>query len=76
MAIFVLDACAVIALLRGEAGHEAITEAVRSRRCHIHAVNLCEVYYDCVRVGGEADADGAMRDCRRMQLIVANVITP
>ncbi len=47
----VFDACAVIALLRGEVGAEVVASLLSEprNRCRLHAVNLCEVYYDGIR---------------------------
>ncbi len=53
---YVLDACAVIAWLRGEEGGDVVDLAVQNSRCVIHATNLCEVYYDTLRVQGSQDA--------------------
>ena len=46
--IYILDACAMIAFLRGEAGAEVVAEILRDPgdQCFAHAINLCEVYYD------------------------------
>ena len=54
----VFDACAVIAMLRGEKGAELVVSLLGEpdNRCWIHAVNLCEVYYDSIRRGDTADA--------------------
>jgi PIN domain nuclease of toxin-antitoxin system len=58
----VLDACALIALLRGEAGSEIVAQNLIEGNCFAHAVNLCEVYYDCIRVDGEDKAEALVRD--------------
>jgi len=54
----VFDACAVIAMLRGENGAEVVVSLLEEpkNRCRLHAVNLCEVYYDGLRRGDTADA--------------------
>ena len=54
----VLDACAIIAYLRDEEGADAV-EAIfmDDNDCVVHAINLCEVYDDCVRRDGVARAD-------------------
>ena len=51
MIVYIIDACAVIAFLRGEAGSVIVTRLLAdpNNLCLIHAVNLCEVYYDAVR---------------------------
>lgn len=55
---FVFDACAVIAMLRGETGAELVASllAEPKNRCRLHAVNLCEVFYDGIRRGNTSDA--------------------
>lgn len=49
--IYVLDACAMIALVNGEEGSEVVDEVLtdRANTCYAHALNLCEVYYDVIR---------------------------
>jgi len=58
MATIVLDACAVIAYLRGEPGEEIVAEALAdpSTTCIAHKINLLEVYYDVLRQKGEQEA--------------------
>lgn len=55
----VLDACAVIAFFRDEAGADVVEQYLLSPEhfCLIHAVNLCEVYYDFLKSGGVQEAD-------------------
>ena len=57
--VFVLDACAFIALLEGEPGAEVVEDLLQEtkNRCLIHAVSACEVYYDLYRRGKTKDAD-------------------
>jgi PIN domain nuclease of toxin-antitoxin system len=54
--IYVLDACAIIAFLKGEAGADVVENALldRGSQCMAHAINLCEVYYDFHRAGVRA----------------------
>ena len=51
MMIYIIDACAIIAFLRREAGSIVVAQLLAdpANLCLIHAVNLCEVYYDAVR---------------------------
>jgi PIN domain nuclease of toxin-antitoxin system len=51
----ILDACAVIALVKDEAGAEIVEEYLLGNdyECMIHSVNLCEVYYGFLRSDGE-----------------------
>jgi len=56
--IYLFDSCALIALLQREPGAEVVAEILKDprNRCLIHAVNVCEVYYDLYRRSGEEDA--------------------
>jgi len=60
----VLDACAMIAFLRGEAGAEVVRGILHdpADRCFAHAINLCEVYYHFFRVADVQTARSALRD--------------
>ena len=72
--ICVLDACAMIALLRGEPGDDVVWRYVSdsSASSLAHAINLCEVYYDFWRVGGQAAADSAISDLKALGVIERN----
>ena len=74
--IYVLDACAIIAFLRGEAGADVVEKALLDpdSQCVTHALNLCEVYYDFHRAGGESMADAAIADMRTLGLSERNDI--
>jgi len=60
----VLDACAMIAFLRGENGANVVAQVLRdpADTCFAHSVNLCEVYYDFVRGADERTARAAIND--------------
>ena len=49
--VCVLDACALIALQRGEPGADSVVAELGNTEqvVLLHAVNLCEVYYDALR---------------------------
>ncbi len=65
----VLDACAMIAFLRGEEGAETVTSLLLNENCMAHAVNLCEVYYDCLLRGdNESTARELIADLRSLDL--------
>ena len=51
MKTYILDACAIIAFLAGELGNTVVAQLLAdpNNQCFIHAVNLCEVYYDAIR---------------------------
>ena len=61
---YVLDACALLAFLRGEEGADKIESLLidNNNRCSAHAVNLCEVYFNLVREYGETTARAAMQN--------------
>lgn len=56
--ILVLDAGALIAMVKGEQGGETVDSLLSdpANICMAHAVNLCEVYYDMCRLTDEARA--------------------
>ena len=64
---YLLDACALIAFLNDEEGAEAVSGLLdRAKNKEItlsmSAVNLIEVYYDCIRVVGSDRADLIIRE--------------
>ena len=56
---YVLDSCALIAFIRDEDGADVIEQILRDGTSTVmmHAINVCEVYYDCVRTVGKEQAD-------------------
>ena len=64
----------MIALLRREQGEEIIWSYVGDKNipCQAHSINLCEVYYDFWRVGGEDTATGAITDLKSLGIIERN----
>jgi len=60
----VLDACAMLAYLKGEPGAEVVATLLADPEgaCYAHAVNLCEVYYDFLRQSDERTAREAVSD--------------
>lgn len=68
---FVMDACSIIAYLRGEAGSEVVESILmeEENRCVAHAINLCEVYYDFIRAKDEEIARGAIADLQSVGII-------
>lgn len=69
---FVFDACALIAFLRGEVGSEVVESILISYEnyCLVHAINLCEVYYDFIRAQNEEVALEAVNDLISIGIIV------
>jgi PIN domain nuclease of toxin-antitoxin system len=59
----VIDASALIAFLRDEAGAEAVQNLLGPpQTCYVHALNLCEVYYDFWRASTQEAAESAITD--------------
>jgi uncharacterized protein with PIN domain len=55
----------MIAYLRDEDGSEVVEGRLSGdEECVAHVVNLCEVYYDFVRVDGEKRAQSAVEDLK------------
>lgn len=57
--VFVFDACALIAFLEDEPGAKMVEDLLQepANRCLVHAVSVCEVYYDLYRRGDTEDAE-------------------
>lgn len=68
----VLDACAIIAFLRGEPGAEVVRQCltVEPPRCMVHVINLCEVFYDFLKHSNEDAANLAIETVRSIGVIV------
>jgi PIN domain nuclease of toxin-antitoxin system len=59
----VLDASALISFLRDEPGAEAVENLLSlTQTCYVHALNLCEVYYDFWRASSQETAESAIAD--------------
>jgi predicted nucleic acid-binding protein len=57
--IYVLDSTAMITFLTNEPGAEVIEDILTEPNavCLAHAINLCEIWYQAFRMGGESAAD-------------------
>lgn len=60
----VMDSSALLALLRGELGADAVSELLvaANDRVYLHAINACEVYCDIMREQGRERAAEALSD--------------
>ncbi len=58
MTLYAMDGCAILAFLRGEPGDAVVAGllADESNISRMHAVNMCEVYYDTLRTAAALDA--------------------
>jgi PIN domain nuclease of toxin-antitoxin system len=70
--IAVLDACAIIAFLRDEEGADIIEGLLLdpNNECFVHAINLCEVYYDFLRASDESAASSAINDVNLIGVVI------
>ena len=68
-----LDASAIIAFLSDEHGADVVEQLIvdPANVCYVHAVNLCEVYYDSLRVGGEEAAHESLSTLAGLGLVVS-----
>lgn len=73
----VLDACAIIAYLRDEPGAAVVEEALLNDECFVHALNLCEVYRNCLVRGEPPEtADALLADLSDLGLISREDMDP
>lgn len=72
--IKILDSSAMIAYLRKEKGADVVKQILTDPtvECYAHAINLCEVYYDALRVGGVTEAEKSMQDLFALKVIERN----
>ena len=66
-----LDACAMIAYLRGEPGGTDVDGFLNTPadKCYAHTMNLLEVYYDFIRKHNEPIARQALQDLKAAGII-------
>ena len=66
--LYVLDASAMLAYLRGEAGADIVENAIldTTGQCMAHSINLYEVYYIVHRDTDETTAETAVGDFRAL----------
>jgi PIN domain nuclease of toxin-antitoxin system len=74
----VLDACALIAFLTDEPGADRVATRLAGEpgSCRVHALNLCEVYYDFLRRAGEATAERAVDELLDLGLVLRDDLDP
>lgn len=76
---YVMDACAFIALVNREPGCEVVRDLLKkaedgSCKINMHAVNLCEIYYDCLRSSSVKVADALLKTVESMPITVIDRI--
>ncbi|HSF38453.1 MAG TPA: PIN domain-containing protein [Thermoanaerobaculia bacterium] len=76
-AVCIFDSCAVIALLEDEPGAEAVELFLQeSNRRLIHAINVCEVYYDMLRRDAYTKAHTLEELLKRVDIEVFDTLPP
>jgi len=78
--IYVMDACALIAFLRNEAGAENVTTVLRNANggnalIRINGLNLLEVYYDIYRWIGKEKADEKLAMIKKLPIMIQMELT-
>lgn len=73
-----MDASALTAYLRGEPGEDIVDEIMANANndCLVHAVNLCEVYYDALRERGQEIAEMQMLVLQKAGMTVRTDMEP
>ena len=73
----ILDACAVISFFRDEEGGDIVEEFLIRPDCnsYIHAINLCEVYYDFVRSNNQVYAEQIISELKLAGVIIRKTMT-
>ncbi|MDQ1318191.1 MAG: hypothetical protein QG588_1848 [Candidatus Poribacteria bacterium] len=68
----IFDASALIAFFRDETGAEIVESLLIDsvNTCHVHAINLCEVFYDSLRRKNELEAQRTIRVLLSMGLFL------
>lgn len=74
----ILDACAIIAFFRDEMGAENVENFLfdSDNHCLIHIINLCEIYYEFYRSGGENEAEKIIKELDDMNVKIRFDLTP
>ena len=72
MASLVFDACALIALAKREEGSEIVGSFLRNEEniSFVHAINLCEVYYEAYRESSRKEAVALVEGFLDLGLII------
>lgn len=74
----VMDSSALIGFLTEEPGADVVEELLRDggNSNYVHAVNLCEVYYEFLREGGYEAAEQAVETLLSLGLVVCEDMDP
>jgi len=77
---YILDACALLALLRDETGADIVAGIINDSNIgtalvSIHKANLLEVYYDVYRTAGKAKADDVISKIKSQPIKIISEIS-
>jgi len=77
---YVLDACALLALLRNEVGANKVADIINAAnsgnvKIIMHKANLLEVYYDLIRCVGKRSADEILSEIKKRPIEINAEIT-
>ena len=80
MSNYVLDACALLALLRNESGADIVADALNATangdaEIIMNKVNLLEVYYDLYRTLSKDKADEILSEIKKRPITINSEIT-
>ena len=76
---YILDACALLALLRDETGADIVADIINQANNNdlvvsMHKANLLEVYYDIYRTAGKMKADEVITVIIKSQVQSQNIL--
>ncbi len=68
---YILDSSAIVALANDESGADVVDGLLGNpqNKCYVHAINLCEVFYDAIRRSNEAQAQKLIADLRELGIV-------
>ncbi|MCL2203841.1 MAG: type II toxin-antitoxin system VapC family toxin [Defluviitaleaceae bacterium] len=80
MTCYVMDACAMLALIRDEEGADMVADILNAANCNkakiiMHKANLLEVYYDLLRTFGKEKADAVIIEIKKRPIEINPEIT-
>ncbi len=70
---YVLDASAVIAFIKDEAGGDVVEKILSSESCCIHSANWIELFYTLHRSDGAGAAESAVDLLRQLKVSVTDI---
>jgi PIN domain nuclease of toxin-antitoxin system len=78
--LYILDACALIAFLNCENGAQIVLNLLEKAENNevkilLHSINLCEIYYDCLRRNGKDKSDELLQIIEKLPLEIVHTIS-